>query len=331
MLISFKEIKKYPYTYIENIISQKFENNLNPTLLQYGPYLAMRYDIEKYNEYISYVQNGIVKMLFDIADIIKFFNIPNRTVSDSKKFLINKLRSLPVNSEVSLYTSSVKLLCEKFIENLRSYQYENKLMESSMLNYSPIVPYSRIIKQPNLTESFSNHDSNNDNVNLNRVISILKKSNEEIEEFIKSVFISNTNELLINCDKFIKPDSYVKEYNIKDDIKEKKLSPDMITLLTSEDKFNLSIVYFSVVYVYFTYQRNDYSEIIDTLSSLDKVIRGGESFKTAMEVMSYFDLPSIEDSLLDIDIAENMEYENDKKISQLMNMADIEIEELQSK
>lgn len=328
MNISFKEIKKYPFTYIENIIKYNDSESLY-ILLQYGPYLAMNYDISNYNKSLSYFENGIVKRLFDTAEIIKYFDSYNNTIASAKKFLISKSKSLPADQEMNTYTSPVKAVCENCISNIKSFQYTNKLMEGSMTNFSPIVSYMGIIKQPGLTESMSTNTSNKRN-NLDTIIELLNKSDKEILTFIKETFYSELYTILLNCDKFIENDNYNEEYGIKED-SEKKLSYKLYSSLTSDIEFNIISVYFAIVYLYYSFERSDYSNIIDTLNSMNKSFDEGTSFNSAMEYMIKFDMRPINESLLDVDIIKNMEYENDKKIYKLMDMANIDSDEMQSK
>ena len=219
MYIPSSEILKYPHTYIENIILKKdMDKTLESVMYNYAPFLLSENDTESLSNSISYDKNSEVKFLFDISKIYKFFN-KEYQISDSKKFILDILKNLPSNNEFTSYTSVIKNICNDILSNIKKYQYENKLLESALVNFSPIVPYSGVIKQPNMSEStMSNLDIDRQNNNIDNILYILNKPTNEIKDFIKNTLINNSFDIISNSNKFIKNDNHNKEYNIKSSI-----------------------------------------------------------------------------------------------------------------
>ena len=341
MSIPSSEILKHPYTYIENIIFKKDidTRTLESVTYNYAPFLLAENNTESLSNSISYDKNSEVKFLFDISKLYKFFNNKEYQISDSKKFILDILRALPTNSEFNSYTSIIKNICNNSLSNIKNYQYENKLLESALVNFSPIVPYSGIIKQPNMSEStMSNLDIDRQNSNIDNILHILNKPNSEIKDFIKNTLINNPFDIISNSNKFIKNDNYNKEYNIKDDdnVPDNLLPSDIISLLLSNSKYDISTIYFIITYIYYSFKKEQYPDVISKLTLLKNTMSDICTFKntsvqTAMESMSNFNLPSISDSILDIDISNNMEYENDKKIEKLMDMTNLNYTDFKTK
>lgn len=336
--ISSDEIKKYPYAYIENIISRKDNDirTLESVIYNYAPFLFSEYATENLNNSISYDKDPATKFIFDMSRIYKFFKSNNNTISDSKKFILDVLRNTPSNINQMEYSNSIKSACENILKNIRTYQYENKLLESALVNFSPIVPYSGTIKQPNMTESSTITNTSN-NENIEPIINILNKPDQEIKEFIKNTLINNIFDIFSGSANFIKNDNYDYQYNIKSKDNNSMLPSDIISLLLSNNRYNISVIYFILSYIYYSFKREEYPNVINRLSLLKDTIKNiltfdnKTSMKTALEGVMSFNLPSIDDSLLDIDVSENMEYENDRKLSKLMDMADLEYKNLESK
>jgi hypothetical protein len=331
--ISSDEIKKYPYVYMENIISSNNKEASESLVCNYVPYLFTEYDTDNLNNSVSYDKEPLSKFIFDMSRIHKFFK-SNNTVSDSKKFILDILKNTPNDDNLKEYSIVIKNTCENILKNIKTYQYENKLLESALVNFSPIVPYSGTIKQPNLTESTI---TNKQNENIKPIVELLNKPDQDIKGFIKSTLINNIFDILTNSNKFIKNDNYDIQYNVKNNDTDNLLPSDIISLLLSNTKYDVSVIYFILSYIYYSFKREDYPNLINKLSVLDDTIKNILTFdnkvsvETAVEAFSIFSLPSINDSILDIDISENMEYENDRKISKLIDMADVDYDKMKVK
>ena len=308
--ISYNDIINYPEIYLKKLID---ENNSN-LLYQYGPYLIMNVNnIERYSKYVTFINKPELKTLIELANLYNRLN-GDHTVSDIKKYLTKKM--IDVSSmEYNHYTDYLKGVYKENLDKLKEIQYSDKLLESALINYAPIVTYSKIIKKPGMEDDIS--DINKTNTDMIKYINSVLSTPDKVFEKITHLFNIDPFQLLINHDKtipFNKSEDKICKYNHK-----------LIELVRLGNKNIVKpwiVSYYILVYIYFNFPRECYDDIINTLlfpvTTNDTEI---VSFSDAMEYMLKFDIPEESKSVLSSENEKNMQYEQDKEIEEIMEKA----------
>jgi len=253
----FSEIAKYPNHYITELI-----HNPGPSFLlyQYGPYLIMHNDMTKYrkdsefDKFLSYEKNPLFRFMLDIGTLVK---ISNQTPRVMKEQMMEVVNALP--KEENEYSAIVMKTVRGMLKELRNYQYENHVLESALINYAPIVPYSQTIVKPEMEHSTT------------RSIKY-EITDDKINKYLKSHII----EIMQNPKLFLSIDKDNASYMLKDHESDFKLPSDILTLC--ENKKNPVSMYFLMVYLKYCVEKEDYAATVESLinlnNSYNKMVKG---------------------------------------------------------
>ena len=255
--IEFKDITKYPNHYITELI-----HNPGPSFLlfQYGPYLVMNNDMTKYRnnsdfeKYLSYKVNPLLRFMIDMSTLVKISNQTPRIMKEKMMEVINQLPK-----EENKYSAIVMKTVRGMLKELRNYQYENHVMESTLIDYCPIVPYSRTIVKPEMEHSI--------NRSIKREITI-----DRIEKFLTDHII----EILQNPKLFMSIDTDNAEYHLTQYENNFKLPSTVLSLC--ENKTNPVSIYFLMVYLKYCVEEEEYEKTVESLINLNntynKMVKG---------------------------------------------------------
>ena len=288
-IIPFTEIKKYPLFYASKMFQNSSDNFL---MYQYGPYMLMNID---YSKIISnkekdnlYYKNPILAFMVDISEIVKAIH-SNDTIGNIKEKLLNIVtRSQNVSIMNKLYDQNAIIFVQKkkkivfdIIKKIQDYQYENKSLESALLNYSPIVPYSGTLKKPEMIEP--------ELVNLEY---------DNIDNLIKEYLRNNIIEIMLHNEDFVSVDNHESEYMLREnETVNSSLSYDILHVYNNNTNISSGVrVYFSLVYLRYAIPKEKFHDAIDILikinTTYNKIIKGEEvNVMEAVETFSKLSLP----------------------------------------
>lgn len=280
--MTFTEIKKYPSWYLSEMLQNPLDNFL---LYQYGPYLLMNTD---YSNVITdnekpnlYYKNPALAFMIDISEVIKTLH-SNDTIGNVKENLLNILtRSQSMhNQDSEIYLQKKKEIIFDIIKKIQDYQYENKTLESALLNYSPIVPYSGIIKKPEMTTP-----------------ELINLEYEIIDNLIKKYLRDNIIEIMLHNEDFISVDDYASEYLLRENESvNSTISYDILNMYNNKDITSEVRTYFSLVYLRYAIPKENFYNVINELIKINtvhnKIIKGEEvDMMEAVETFSKLSLP----------------------------------------
>ena len=282
-IMSFNEIKKYPLFYISDMIQNPSDSFL---MYQYGPYLLMNSDYFKIivNGEINslYYKNPCLAFMIDISEIIKCIH-SNDTIGNIKENILNILtRTQTVQSQDSeVYLQKKKEIVFDIVKKIQEQQYDNKSLESALLNYSPIVPYSGTIKQPEM-----------------QTPELVELTHDTLNELIKKYLKDNIIEIMLHNEDFISVDKHDSEYMLREnETIASELSYDIIKSYNDQENVNPSVkTYFSLVYLRYAIPKEKFQNAIQTLikinTTYNKLIKGEEvNVMEAVETFSKLSLP----------------------------------------
>ena len=255
--IEFKDITRYPITYITDLIHHPGPSFL---LFQYGPYLVMNNDMTKYRKdsdferYLSYNTNPVFRFMIDMATLVKISNQTPRAMKEKMMEVVNQLPK-----EENKYSAIVMKTVRGMLKELHDYQYKNHVLESAMIDYCPIVPYSRTIVKPEMEHSI--------NRSIKREI-----TTDKIESFLRDHII----EILQNPKLFMSIDKDNAEYHLTQYENNFKLPSTVLSLC--ENKSNPVSIYFLMVYLKYCVEEEEYEKTVESLINLNntynKMVKG---------------------------------------------------------
>ena len=288
-IMSFTEIKKYPLFYLSEMIQNPSDSFL---LYQYGPYMLMHIDSSKilnYTERIKlYYKNPVLSFMIDISDIIKTIQ-SDETIGHIKETILGILtRSQDIllhnninDQSVNIFLQRKKEIVFDIIGKIQDYQYENKSLESAILNYAPIVPYTGSLIKPGMETP-----------------TLTKIEYNSLDKMIKEYLKDNIIEIMLHNEEFISVDNYDSEYILREnELSTNGLSYDIIKLYNLQENNIPSVkTYFTLVYLrYAAPEKNFYetiNEIIKLNTTYNKIIKGEiVDMKEAVETFSKLSLP----------------------------------------
>lgn len=182
-------------------------NNMEDGIFyQFAPYLVMH--TNSIDAHLTEAINVKSILWVDILYKAKIFLIVS-----CNDYTISKIKSLLMSIRKDILYSDMKLpsvieYIDSSIAGIRKYQYENNQMESALVNYSAIVPYTQVVRKPGLeTPVFSENKilSQKELIsNINREItknSLLDKMREIFNRSISDIFMKN-HQFIYNIDDF---------------------------------------------------------------------------------------------------------------------------------
>ena len=279
----FTEIKKYPLFYISDMLQNPSDSFL---MYQYGPYMLMNTNYSKIltrnKTSILYYKNPIVAFMVDVSDMVKAVHL-NIPIKDIKEIILNVITSLPnpTNDFFERCAIKTKDIGFRIIKDIQEIQYENNSLESAMLNYSPIVPYSGTIKKENI-----------------KAPELVELKYETLDTLIKDYLIENITEIMLHNEDFISVDKHDSEYMLREnETIASDLSYDIIKSYNDQENVNPSVkTYFSLVYLRYAIPKEKIQDAIQTLikinTTYNKLIKGEEvNVMEAVETFSKLSLP----------------------------------------
>lgn len=280
-IISFKDILNYPQHFIHEL---EIDPGSSFLLYQYGPYLIMNNNMAKYRKEISYEKNPIFRFMIDVGTLLK---LTHSTPKVMKDIMLDIVKSLPTNGNE--WSNKVREIVKDMMKNLRDYQYENHVLESAMIDYCPIVPYTRTIVKPDMQSSTSSESEN--------VLSKYKHSSIEFtDEVINTYLKENIIDIMMKPKAFLSVENHYDLYHLKDEEYSANLSCDILSLC--ENKTDPALFYFLMVYLRYCVKKEEYENVVESLinlnTSYNKIIKG--------DLVS---IPDIIDQLSDIALPES--------------------------
>lgn len=298
-MIGLKEIESHPYMYLCAI-----ETGYNRMLYAYAPHILMTNECKQYMKVTNYEDNKPYKTLLDVSILIKYLK-SNNSIKDKKLFITDTLKSLP-SSDICLITREIY---EEALRQLFSYQYENKLLESTIIDYCPVVQYNQTIVKPNM----ENTGIKDQKINTSFCFTILaclerviKEGKEVLENYINKLLYENCVGILLNYDKTIDTEGDSNEI--------------FKNFVNKEDWTMVDLYYFlSAVYFSFMnkYELNYLYEMLLKIYNTNFLSNG----EVSIESLINFQLES--DLLLDVEEYQlpetNPQFIQDKKLDTIMD------------
>lgn len=264
-IMTFNDVLTYPSHYISEIVQE----NPNPILLYiYGLFIAWEYSDEIRSKIEPmHIKNDVFRYMYEMTRIVKYSESKN-TAADIKNeilFIIKGQSFKPYR-----YSSNVCTFGYAFINNIRKIQKDEKIMESAMLNYSPIVPYMQTIVKPQM-----------ETINIKQEKSLY--SYEKLDRKIDRSLINDIpclikyHEMIFNLDELVEtqnistqdiiPSSVIAIFGIPDN--EVILYHIMVYLRYVINEENLEDTILSLDEIYHTYRSTHDGEMIDLKKALE--------------------------------------------------------------
>jgi len=123
----------------------------------YAPYLIMKNDFS--NMHLTWIEYPLLKMMFDVSCLIKYLQkTPN--YKELKTFILEYITKNASYIEKYWETKTAIEAYRNVLTSAKVVQYDQKQLESAMINYYPIIDYSGICKMPMMTnENSGENDS----------------------------------------------------------------------------------------------------------------------------------------------------------------------------
>lgn len=193
-LYTFEDIK----THIQHYFAKLCMNEENSFLLfMYGPYIANHMP-DCYTDYPDknslIFKNDLFRLMYEVALLNKI--CINDSIEHAKEIcltIINRNIDNPYG-----YSEKTTGIAKGMINTIRFKQYENKTLESAILNYAPIVQYSGTLVKPEM----ETHMEDN-----------LKLDENELTTKIISILVSNIIDIMLHDEEFINIDGVISQYN----------------------------------------------------------------------------------------------------------------------
>jgi len=141
---TFEEVKKNIMYFSSELIN---ESSNSFVLLQYGPYLVLN-KIDYFYSNLPSIKNDILKLMVYVGKLIDICE-ERKPIGNIKKEIVSVVKSI----ENFKYKHRVHEIGTDFIANIQKEQLKNKILESAILNFAPIVLYSGTLKPPETTAS----------------------------------------------------------------------------------------------------------------------------------------------------------------------------------
>lgn len=156
----------------------------------YGPYIVLAHEKglskDEYNEF--YNRNEVIRYLAAINEIKDTVKSPS-TSRDLKSKIVHFM-----HNEDKGFNKDYRALGMTMLHNIRDYTYKNKLLESAMTGYAPIVPYEGVTsKSPDISPNAVTLPKCNDNEKspftvINYIVSIIENnSNGSFLPYLKKI------------------------------------------------------------------------------------------------------------------------------------------------
>lgn len=298
-VLDIGDISHYSDAYLHRLLLNEDKEYCRSLFYQYGPYLIMNCkNIDQCKRDCNYDRDYPLRFIIDIVDMLRILNSKSnyKTV---KAELLKKVSECQANDDYNKnFTVVMKDILQDAISRLRTYQYENYLLESAIVNYSPIMPYENNLHKPALsrlsTNMYSASFTIEEEKKIDNAFSILKigdenKIIESLDKFIMEYGIDIVN----NSFSFIDTRDYSKQYQLPT---EGNLSSDLFDLYKSKNILNPHNQYYLLAYLTFNFDKEEYRSLYTIITKLKYSVNEimdtkNTPLSTVMESLSELSLP----------------------------------------
>ena len=255
---SIIDIDSHQNHYLNKLVLEPDSNT--PILYFYGPYLTYHYN-DKIVQLLSNHKNNIkgwnpvFRLFCEVSSLIRNME-KAQEISSCKKFIletIKRCQDYPFD-----YTSLVVEIANDYMTKIRENQFENKILESAILDFSPIVQYCGTLTRPDMKKEM---DVSLDNI-INKCI---------LDKDILSKVIKESN-MVFNIPYVL----------------------DMI--LESYRKMEVASLYYVTVYIHYYVPKDKQNEIISKIKEVSnmydeissgRIIDVSKAMESIIEIESY--------------------------------------------
>lgn len=318
--VSINTIKENLLFYLEKILDREVDDAF---IYNYMPYIIINSPRKHFND-INYSNYPLVKLVLDVKNLqsklsqtIKF--------SEAKEFIRNAIAELPKNScPHSIIMLKVYI---QALDNMKQFQMDKMLLESAMLDYSVVAPYSQVLTSPDVALKPLPNSTMEYIIDTLTVLS--NQGDEKNTEVLHSLLIQNIESIVKYTNEYIVDNNnHNGEYNILDDG-----SPDMLSYYVNRvidakgERVNYPLVYYFLSYIMYNFESNHYTKILNYLTNLHTStsnfpftrIENVEELVAQYEALS---LPELSSSILSMESVMNMEYEKDKELEKIYDLSE---------
>lgn len=222
-LDNVSDILETPNHYLHKIVtydysgSQELSNEIDFLKYFRGPYLVMTQNTDWIKRDIAKKIDPDLNIMIQMANILKYANSNNARVFHLKELVRNAILNIPSDYP---YRDAFINRCYLVLEDIKNKQYEEKLLESAVINYSPIVPYQGVIRKPGDESSITClFDDGKEPINILLISDFFKKyktRKEIVNNVIRELLAVNIIPILLY--KYSESSHFfdcIDEYNIR--------------------------------------------------------------------------------------------------------------------
>lgn len=260
---------------------------------------------------VYYDNNPYVAILRDIKELVAELTSPTTTYRNIIDYLREKIRNHPrdiTNEEYTPFVNRMLSIYQEMISYIYRRLNENHAVESTLLGYSPIIPYEQILKQRN---------------ELNLEIFRFSKGEKTRIETLKELFIENVWDIYIYTEKYtFDTSTFSLKYLENGSHQISNISKNVSLLLEEELEARGAYEYYLHAYIQF-FTGTDGAvcaihQYLNNLISVDSITM--EKLIDSLEIIGDHDYS---DWLLSTENVNNMEYINDRNTRRILTKAEI--------
>jgi hypothetical protein len=246
---------------------------------EYGPYLLMTNNIPSTLK-ISDIKNDYeLCAMVHMASIIKSINRKDR-IFHIKNIIHDAIINIPDEYK---YKDILKDKYFDIINSIRGIQKEEKLLESAMINCSPIVPYCGTIRKPG--DESTNELLIPRDVNISFLIDTFRTYhtlNDIINNVLNKLLIENITDIIVNYDscvkirnnsekndfvysgKTVKIPNFFSLPEFKYDTVSNIMGWDMLTYIPANSN-GMAELYYALTYLVYKFDESEYPTVLKYL------------------------------------------------------------------
>lgn len=318
---SINAIKENLMFYLEKILNKEVDNAF---IYNYMPYIIINSPRKDYND-INYSNHPLLKLIIDVKEfqtrlnhIIKF--------SEAKNMIRTAIAKLPRNS--CPHSIIMLKIYMQALDNMRKTQMDGMLLESALMDYSIIAPYSQVLTSPDIALKPLPNETMEYIIDT---LTVLANENYEKDiEILHSLLIQNIESIVRYTNDYIFDNSdHYNEYNVSENTNEDILSYYVNKIINAKGmKVDYPLIYYFLAYI--NYQFGTKDSYIKILNYLNSIYNSTKNFpfnkiENIEELVSQYEslsLPEISNSILSIESVNSMEYEKDKELERVYDISD---------
>ena len=235
-VITFDDIRETPKYYIDILKEQSDGDYL---FYNYAPYLVSHH-LGLFPTQTS-IKNSKLQYLLAIGKIRNIGYSKEKSIHTIKED-IQKVLSDNVNSE---YYSHIQKYANAIVDEIHSYQQQNHILESAMLNYAPIVQYGGTLVKSEISD-------------LSKYVEVRKdgtKRQDILESFCR-MMISYTPSILEFSSEVVDPNDIAKK---------------IISIRNATGDERVAKMYFLYVYLYYMEDPSKYDYQLQQILKFDNI------------------------------------------------------------